>query len=45
MDSLTNNSVYRKLSEAMKQGYLTMSKTDKEINKEWESTYSDGLDD
>lgn len=35
----------RELSEAMKQGYLAMSKTDKEINKEWESTLSDGLDD
>lgn len=34
-----------KLSEAMKQGYLAMSKADKQINKEWESTLSDGLDD
>lgn len=35
----------KELSEAMKEGYLAMSKTDKEINKEWESTLSDGLDD
>ena len=35
----------RELGEAMKQGYLAMSKMDKEMNKEWEATLLDGLDD
>lgn len=34
----------RELRESMKQGYLAMYKSDKQMNKEWESTLLDGLD-
>ena len=34
----------KELSERMKQGYMEMTKTDRQINREWDSTLSDGLD-
>ena len=35
----------KELRQAMKEGYLAMAGLDRETNKEWESTLSDGLDD
>ncbi len=32
------------LKHRMKEGYLAMSKSDREINKDWESSLADGLD-
>ena len=34
----------KELNERMRQGYIEMGKTDRQMNREWEHTLSDGLD-